>query len=67
MPKSQSSDRLEFDAYAERVRSTGVEVRESRSRVDGEGRSLYFYDYDDHLFELHTGTLERRLARYRDG
>jgi catechol 2,3-dioxygenase-like lactoylglutathione lyase family enzyme len=57
----------EFDAYVERVRSIGVDVRESRARVDGEGRSLYFYDYDNHLFELHTGTLEQRLARYRDG
>lgn len=56
----------EFDAYAVRVRSIGVEVRESRSRVDGEGRSLYFYDYDNHLFELHTGTLEQRLVRYRE-
>jgi len=56
----------EFDAYSERVRSIGVEVRESRSRVDGEGRSLYFYDYDNHLFELHTGTLEQRLARYHE-
>jgi catechol 2,3-dioxygenase-like lactoylglutathione lyase family enzyme len=57
----------EFDAYAERVRSIGVEMREARNRVDGEGRSLYFYDYDNHLFELHTGTLEQRLGRYRDG
>ncbi len=55
----------DFDAYAERVRLLGVEIRESRSRVDGEGRSLYFYDYDNHLFELHTGTLEQRLKRYR--
>jgi catechol 2,3-dioxygenase-like lactoylglutathione lyase family enzyme len=54
-----------FDAYAEQVRLLGVEVRESRSRVDGEGRSLYFYDYDNHLFELHTGTLEQRLRRYQ--
>ncbi len=58
---------VEFDAYAERVRSIGVEMREARSRVAGEGRSLYFYDYDNHLFELHTGTLEQRLARYLDG
>jgi len=56
----------QFDAYAERVRALGVEVREDRSRVNGEGRSFYFYDYDNHLFELHTGTLEQRLKRYRE-
>ncbi len=54
----------DFDDYAKRVRSMKVELRESRSRVDGEGRSFYFYDYDNHLFELHTGTLEQRLERY---
>ncbi len=32
--------------------------------LGGEGHSLYFYDHDNHLFELHTGTLEERLARY---
>ena len=32
--------------------------------MTGEGRSLYFYDDDNHLFELHTGTLEERLQRY---
>ncbi len=36
----------------------------ARSRVEGEGRSLYFYDYDNHLFELHTGTLFQRLQKY---
>ena len=55
----------DFDSYAERVRRHGVEVREGRSRVAGEGSSLYFYDYDNHLFELHTGTLALRLERYR--
>lgn len=54
----------DFDKYVTRVRSLGVEMRESRSRVEGEGSSLYFYDYDNHLFELHTGTLAQRLARY---
>ena len=55
----------EFEEYAERVRSLGVEMREGRSRVPGEGSSLYFHDYDNHLFELHTGTLQQRMERYR--
>ena len=55
----------QFDEYKERVRALDVEVREGRGRVKGEGRSLYFHDYDNHLFELHTGTLEQRLERYR--
>jgi catechol 2,3-dioxygenase-like lactoylglutathione lyase family enzyme len=54
----------EYDAYLDRVRMLGLEVREGRARVDGEGRSIYFYDYDNHMFELHTGTLADRLARY---
>jgi catechol 2,3-dioxygenase-like lactoylglutathione lyase family enzyme len=56
----------DFEMYADRVRSLDVEFREGRSRVTGEGRSLYFYDYDNHLFELHTGTLEQRLASYHE-
>ena len=55
----------ELDAYAARVRALGLEVLPGRARVPGEGRSLYFYDYDNHLFELHTGTLEERLRHYR--
>jgi catechol 2,3-dioxygenase-like lactoylglutathione lyase family enzyme len=45
----------------------GLEMREARPRVEGEGHSIYFYDFDNHLFELHTGTLEERLARYAKG
>jgi uncharacterized protein YndB with AHSA1/START domain/catechol 2,3-dioxygenase-like lactoylglutathione lyase family enzyme len=54
----------ELDNYVERVRMLGLELKSPRPRVEGEGRSLYFYDYDNHLFELHTGTLEQRLVRY---
>ncbi len=54
----------DYELYAARLKSLGVEVNEGRSRVEGEGRSLYFYDYDNHLFELHTGTLNQRLQRY---
>lgn len=42
----------------------GLSIREPRPRVDGEGQSLYFYDFDNHLFELHTGTLAERLTAY---
>jgi fosfomycin resistance protein FosX len=59
--------KLSLDALAEceaRLRKLGVEVRPPRDRVAGEGTSLYFYDFDNHLFELHTGTLEDRLAQY---
>ena len=54
----------DFELYESRVRATGVEVKPPRPRVSGEGRSLYFYDFDNHLFELHTGTLAERLASY---
>ena len=47
-----------------RVRDLGLAVRPPRPRVEGEGRSLYFHDHDNPLFELHTGTLAERLARY---
>ena len=53
-----------FDECLARVRAAGVDMREPRARVIGEGRSIYFHDFDNHLFELHTGTLSERLERY---
>ena len=59
------------DAQLERARvaieKLGLDLKPPRPRVDGEGQSLYFHDYDNHLFELHTGTLDERLARYAQG
>lgn len=60
-------DDADFDLYRERITALGLDIRESRPRVAGEGRSLYFHDRDNHLFELHTGTLAERLARYALG
>ncbi len=57
----------EYEDRLQRIRSLGLEIRESRSRVQGEGHSIYFYDYDNHMFELHSGTLEDRLKRYAEG
>ena len=60
-------DYAEFDTYAAKIKALGLELRPPRARVPGEGRSLYFYDDDNHLFELHTGTLAERLERYAKG
>ena len=60
-------DDADFEGYAERVGKLGLEMRPPRPRVEGEGRSIYLYDDDNHMFELHTGTLNERLARYAKG
>lgn len=57
----------ELSAFEARLRTLGVDVKAPRPRVEGEGNSLYFYDFDNHLFELHTGTLDERLQRYATG
>ncbi|MFD2617556.1 FosX/FosE/FosI family fosfomycin resistance hydrolase [Terrilactibacillus laevilacticus] len=54
----------DFEEYYQRITELQLEYRTPRSRIEGEGRSLYFYDYDNHLFELHTGTLQERLEKY---
>ena len=55
----------DFETYESRIRGMGVDCKPPRPRVEGEGRSLYFYDFDNHLFEIHTGTLSQRLERYK--
>jgi len=57
----------EFDGYVSRVDRLGVDIKPGRDRVEGEAKSLYFYDDDNHFFELHTGTIHERLARYTKG
>lgn len=57
-------DEGEMAGYESRIRAVGAELKPGRPRVAGEGHSIYFYDFDNHLFELHTGSLDERLARY---
>ncbi|MGI9387283.1 MAG: FosX/FosE/FosI family fosfomycin resistance hydrolase [Methyloligellaceae bacterium] len=57
----------DMQGYEAAIKKLGLEIRKPRPRVEGEGHSLYFYDYDNHLFELHTGTLDDRLSRYAKG
>ncbi len=42
----------QFNLYERRLHSLGIEILGGRTRVAGEGRSLYFYDHDNHLFEF---------------
>lgn len=60
-------DAVDLPVFEARLRALGVDVRPPRARVEGEGESLYFHDFDNHLFELHTGTLAQRLRRYQQG
>lgn len=56
----------DFEMYLKRINDLGLDVKDGRPRVEGEGQSIYFYDYDNHMLELHTSTLEQRLERYRE-
>ena len=54
----------DLDDRLARIRALGLDVRPGRPRVPGEGRSIYFHDFDNHLFELHSGTRAGRLQAY---
>lgn len=56
--------RHDLPGLRETITGLGLDIRPPRSRVDGEGDSIYFYDHDGHLFELHAGCLRERLAVY---
>ncbi len=56
----------DIDNYLNKIRTLNLELKPPRIRVQGEGFSIYFYDYDNNLFELHTETLEKRLASYKE-
>ncbi len=57
-------DDADYQTMLDRIAALGLVVTEGRTRVAGEGRSIYFNDWDNHLFELHTGNLPDRLFAY---
>ena len=57
-------DEDDYKKYETRIRKLGLVIKPSRKRVNGEGKSLYFFDFDNHLFEIHTGSLSERLLHY---
>lgn len=54
----------DLEVYTVKLKEVGAQMKADRPQVEGEGSSVYFYDFDNHLFELHTGTMPARLARY---
>ena len=52
----------DIDIYLQKIKNLNLELKPPRQRISGEGYSIYFYDYDNNLFELHTGTLSQRLT-----
>ena len=54
----------DVDFYLEKIKRNNLEMKPPRRRIEGEGYSIYFYDYDNNLFELHTGTIDERLDSY---
>ena len=57
-------ERADLPGLRERISELGLDLRPPRSRIDGEGDSIYFHDDDGHLFELHAGSLRERLSAY---
>ena len=58
-------DEASLPEYERNLQRLGVRFQPPRPRIVGEGLSLYVHDFDGHLIEMHTGTLEQRLASYR--
>lgn len=55
----------DIDTYLKKIKEFNLDMKPPRPRIEGEGYSIYFYDYDNNLFELHTGTLKERLHAYK--
>jgi len=59
-------DKDDIESYITKIKQAGAQIKPDRpNRKSDEGQSIYFYDFDNHLFELHTGTLPQRLAAYK--
>jgi fosfomycin resistance protein FosX len=59
-------DEEDLSLFKSKIHACGLEMLPGRARHEREGKSIYFYDYDNHLFELHTGDLQTRLHYYRE-
>ncbi|MDQ6421620.1 metallothiol transferase FosB [Paenibacillus sp. LHD-117] len=55
----------EYESEVRRLDELEVELFTGRPRDERDKKSIYFLDPDGHMFELHTGTLDDRLAYYK--
>jgi len=73
-PAAQSTERSDYTHYAFDVAAEDFEALSEKVMAhatmwkenESEGASLYFLDPDGHRLELHVGSLEARLAHYRE-
>jgi catechol 2,3-dioxygenase-like lactoylglutathione lyase family enzyme len=71
MPVDKTYNHIAFEVnnedlpiFQEVIPSLDLMILPGRKRTPEEGNSIYFYDYDNHLFELHAGNLDTRLHFY---
>ncbi len=61
-----SIDEKDLALYETKIKTWKLDILPGRPRDPREGKSIYFYDFDNHLFELHTSDLQTRLAFYQE-